>query len=64
MIVFGLISGVLIAFLIHMEFLGRAAAENDAKGEILDDVEKADMARADLERDPAADRRVREEFTR
>ncbi len=64
MILGALIAGGVIAFLIHMEFLGRAAAENDAKGEILDDLEKADAARAAVEHDAAADERVRDEFTR
>ncbi|MBU6476083.1 MAG: hypothetical protein KGQ70_08960 [Alphaproteobacteria bacterium] len=64
MIVFSLVAGGVIAFLVHMEFLGRAAAENDAKGEILDDIEKADAARASVEHDAAADSRVRDAFTR
>ncbi len=64
MILCALIAGLAVAFLVHMEFLGRIAEENDAKGEILDDIEKADQARAAVEHDAAADERVRDEFTR
>ena len=43
---------------------GRAAAENENLKQVLDDVEKANKVRADLDRDPAAAERVRERFTR
>ncbi len=43
---------------------GRAAAENEQIKEVLHDIEKANKVRADLDRNPAADERVRERFTR
>ncbi len=54
----------LMAFIYHIERLGRAAAENDEKEQVLDDIEKADDVRADLAGDADADERVRNEFTR
>ena len=43
---------------------GHAAAENERMKQVLDDIEKANKIRADLDRDPAAGERVRERFTR
>lgn len=43
---------------------GRIGAENSQMKEVLDDISEANKIRADLDRDPAADERVREEFTR
>ena len=54
----------LIAFIYHMEAQGRKAAENDRMKEELDDIDKANNVRADLDNDAAAAKRVRDEFTR
>ena len=43
---------------------GRAAAENVQMKQVLDDIDKANSVRADLDGDPAADERVRDRFTR
>jgi hypothetical protein len=43
---------------------GRVLAENDRLKEVLDDLEKANNARADLNRSPDAGKRMRERFTR
>jgi hypothetical protein len=54
----------LAALVYFIRQAGRAAAENDQMKEVLDDIEKANDVRADLDRDPAVDERVRERFTR
>jgi hypothetical protein len=51
-------------FVYFIRQAGRAAAENDQREQVLDDIEKANNVRVDLDRDPAADERVRERFTR
>lgn len=43
---------------------GSTAAENNHLKQEINDIEKANDIRAELERDPAADERVREQFTR
>lgn len=52
------------AFIIALVYLGRAQEKNDEMKQVIDDINKANDVRADLERDPAADERVRERFTR
>jgi hypothetical protein len=58
---YGIIITALIAALIY---LGRAQEKNAEIKQVVNDIEEANDVRADLERDPAADQRVRERFTR
>jgi hypothetical protein len=60
-----MLCGIIIAALIAaLVYLGRAQEKNDEMKQEIDDINKANEVRSDLERDPAADERVRERFTR
>ncbi len=59
-----LLGGIVAAFLFSVYRLGTDAARSDNDRQVLDDIDKANKARDELLRDPAAARRVRERFTR
>jgi phage tail tape-measure protein len=59
-----IVTVVLAALVYFIKQAGRAAAENEQMKQELNDIEKADDIRAELDHDPAADERVREQFTR
>jgi hypothetical protein len=62
--IYTIIIAVLAALVYLLKQAGRTAAENEQLKEVLDEMEKANKARADLDRDPAVAERVRERFTR
>jgi len=59
-----IILSTLAALVYFIKQAGRAAADNEQMKEEINDIEEANKIRADLDRDPAADERVRERFTR
>jgi hypothetical protein len=54
----------LLALVFFGRKAGRDGAENEERKQVLDDIRKANDARAGLERDAAAAKRVRDIFTR
>jgi len=59
-----ILTAALTAFIYFMKQAGCSTAENEQMKEEINDIEKANDIRAKLDRDPAADERVREQFTR
>jgi hypothetical protein len=61
---YGIIMAGFTALVYFIRQAGRAAAENEQVKQELDDVEKANAVRIDLDGNPAAAERVRDRFTR
>lgn len=62
--IYAIITAALTVLVYFIKQTGRMTTENSQLKEEISDIEKANDIRAELDRDPAADERVRERFTR